>query len=75
MDDVSGNNLIQNMEDPEEYVDENNGSYEYETLSQSSYDATDYTGHFENIETIGCVLIFVLIGCAMAITFLQGIRK
>lgn len=75
MDDVSGNNFIPNTEDPEEYVDEPMSSYEYETLSQSSYDSVDYTSHFENLETIGCVLIFVLIGCAMAITFFQGIRK
>lgn len=75
MDDVSGNNFIPNTEDPEEYVDEPMSSYEYETLSESANDTTDYTSHFENLETIGCVLIFVLIGCAMAITFLQGVRK
>lgn len=72
MDDVSGNNLISDSEDP---IDETVSSYEYETLSQSSYDSIDYTSHFENLETIGCVIIFVLIGCAMAITFFQGIRK
>lgn len=71
MADVSGNNIITD-EDP---IDEAESSYEYETLSQSSYDSVDYTSHFENLETIGCVLIFVLIGCAMSITFFQGIRK
>lgn len=75
MDDVSGNNLILNTEDPEENNEESTSYEEYETLSQSSYDSVDYTSHFENLETIGCVIIFVLIGCAMAITFFQGIRK
>lgn len=72
MDDVSVNNIITDEEDP---IDEAGSTYEYETLSQSSYDSVDYTSHFENLENIGCVLIFVLIGCAMAITFFQGIKK
>lgn len=75
MDEVSGNNFKPNIVDSEEYVSEPMTIYDYETLSQSSNDPIDYTSRFENLETIGCVLIFVLIGCAMAITFFQGIRK
>lgn len=79
MEDISGNEEFKpNSESDEEYVDEPQSMLEYEETNESTgdpYYAPDYSNYFENLQSVGIVLVSVLIGCMLALCFIQGFKK
>lgn len=78
MKDISGNEEINETSESENEVEESEDSEEYEETHESTgdpYYAPDYSNYFENIQSIGIVLVSVLIGCMIALCFIQGFKK
>lgn len=78
MSDTSGNNfephIAYDEQDIYDYYSEEESSEKTESTVYSD-NTIDYTNHLENLEGIGIFLICILIGCSLAICFIQGLNN
>ena len=63
-----------NIQNDESYVEEPYSMMEYET-TRSIDNSIDYSGYFENLQSIGIIICAILIGSAISICFFKGLGK
>lgn len=74
--DEEENSFLNSVDDlTDENISNLEGYYRSEEYQSGLSDSTDYSGYFENLQSIGVLIFCLLFGFSLAICFISGFRK